>query len=75
MLAHGYYPTELLKSNIISIPKLLHYQTAITREEFLYLTVYAKCMIMLLLNYVKILFQPVKCNLGLKRTTLPRCAQ
>ena len=40
-----------------------------------YLTVYANCMIMLLLNYVKIIFLPVKCNLVSKRTTLPRCAQ
>ena len=73
MLAHGCYPTELLKSNIISIYRkieLLHYQIAITTEEFLYLTVYAKCMIMLL-NYVKILFLLVKCNLVSKRTTLP----
>ena len=40
-----------------------------------YKYLYAKCMMMLLFNYVKILFLPVKCNLVSKRTTLPRCAQ
>ena len=41
MLGHGYYPTELLKSNIISIPKdrTASLSIAITTEEFLYLTV------------------------------------
>ena len=78
MLAHGYYPTELLKSNIISISKDRTASLSNSenfRGNSLFNSICKLHDFMLLLNYVKILFLPVKCNLVSKKTTLPRCAQ
>ena len=78
MLAHGYYPNELLKSNIISIPKDRTASLSNSdnyRGISLFNSICKLYTIMLLLNYVKIPFLPVKCNLVSKRNILPRCAQ
>ena len=54
MLYHGYYPSDLLKSTIVSIPKknLRHYLIVTIISVFHCSIVLTNCMIMLLLIYV-----------------------
>ena len=70
MIVHGHYPSELLKSTIVSIQGLrirqLHCLIVIIIEAFLCSTVFTNYLIMLLLIYVGIICQQVICSMVIR---------
>ena len=74
MIVHGHYPSELLKSTIVSIPKdkTASLSNSDNYEAFLCSTVFIDYLIMLLLIYVAILCKQVICSMVI-RIIIQRC--
>ena len=75
MISHGYTPTVLSKSTIVSIPKItrLLSRTLIIIEGYLFLIQLINYLTTLFYIYIKINFNQLICNLDIKKDTLQCC--
>ena len=78
MLLHGYTPTDLLKSSIISLPKdvnvsLSNIDNYRGMALFSLVIVFVNCMILILYFCIGIICIHLTCNLVIKRVTQQQC--